>query len=79
MFYSTHDALKQGYHAEPARKFFWFQLRRRFQAQTTAAIERGCYDLAAMFACQSQFCREAYDAEHVLFMSDHIFEGERRV
>jgi len=73
MFYSTQDALTQGYSADPARQFFFFGLRERFKKLTGEALKRGQYNLASMFACQAQFCREAYDAENVMFMVDRIF------
>jgi len=76
MFYSTQDALEQGYSADPEKRLFLCGLRERFKKLTGEALERGQYDLAAMFACQSQFCREAYDADNVLFMVDHIFSKE---
>ena len=75
MFYSTQDAIIKGFAADPAKRFFWHGLRRRFQVETTAAIKRGLYDLAAFFACQAQFCREAYDAENVYYMIEHIYES----
>lgn len=73
MFYSTQDALKQGYAADPARRLFFLGLRKLLKRLTTEALDRKQYNLAAMFACQAQFCREAYDAENVMFMVDHIF------
>lgn len=77
MFYSTQDALKQGHAADPARRSFFQGLRKVFKQLTTEALNRNQYNLAAMFACQSQFCREALNSESLMFMVDHIFSDYR--
>lgn len=76
MFYSSQDAIIKGFTATPEEIVSWIDLRRIFRAQYRAAIDRGRWNLAAMFATQAQFYREALDAENIYYMNEHIFEGK---
>ncbi len=66
MFYSTEDAIRQGLRADNFTKQRWFSLRVMFQEQCKIALAKSMFDLASMFATQSQFCREALNAKEVL-------------
>ena len=66
MFYSTEDAIKQGLNADYFTRQRWVCLREMFKNQCQVALYRKQFDLASMFATQSQFCREALDAEEIL-------------
>ena len=66
MFNSTEDALRQGLEADNFTKQRWLSLRQIFKDQCRVALYRKQYNLASMFATQSQFCREALNAKEVL-------------
>jgi len=66
MFYNTQDAVDYGLRASSTELFDIVMLRKEFERQGYAAIEREQWNLASMFMTQAQLLREAITAPVVM-------------
>ena len=66
MFYSTSEAVAYGLVSSHREKRRLMGLRGAFERQCQAALEREQFDLAIYMATQAQFCREAFNADHIV-------------
>ncbi|MBA7494473.1 hypothetical protein ES702_05049 [subsurface metagenome] len=66
MFRTTQQAVDYGLNCDFFQKGRLTGLRQIFNTQCGAAIDRGQYDLASMFATQAQFCREALESDKIV-------------
>ena len=65
MMSSTEQALALGLAATETEKRRWRRLRPVYEHHCQAALSRDRFDLAMVLAVQSQFCREALEAEEI--------------
>lgn len=72
MFYSTADAVYYGLAASVEKKLWGIDLGAEFERQCSAALKRKQFNVASWMATQSQFCREALNADR---LARHLVTG----